>query len=150
MRSALGKARGLALRLALVLEHLWWCGGEDGMAPPPSVISERAFLAATHLVADYMMPMAERVYGDAAAPKAERDAATLARWIARQRPVEAHVRRLLREVRLPGLVDAAAVHAAARVLVEAGWLLPPLHGSGFQQRGRAAYPVNPRLWERLQ
>src|SRR4051794_26323641 len=36
MRSALGKGRGLALRLALVLEHLWWCGGEDGMAPPPS------------------------------------------------------------------------------------------------------------------
>lgn len=56
MRSALGKARGLALRLALVLEHLWWCGGEDGMAPPPSVISERAFLAATQLVADYLMP----------------------------------------------------------------------------------------------
>ena len=26
MRSAFGKARGLALRLSLVLEFLWWCG----------------------------------------------------------------------------------------------------------------------------
>ena len=95
------------------------------------------------------MPAAERVYGDATAPKADRDAATLARWIARVRPDEVHVRRLLREMRLPGLRDAAAVHAAARVLVKAGWLQPPPRGSGFQQRGRAAYPINPQLWERL-
>jgi hypothetical protein len=33
MRSAYGKARGLALRLSLVLEYLWWCGRE-GMEPP--------------------------------------------------------------------------------------------------------------------
>ncbi len=32
MRSALGKARGLALRLSLVIELLWWCGRE-GMTP---------------------------------------------------------------------------------------------------------------------
>ena len=119
------------------------------MAPPPAVITEAAFSAATRLVADYLMPAAERVYGDAAAPKADRDAATLARWIVRVRPDEVHVRRLLREVRLPGLGDAAAVHAAARVLLQAGWLQQPPRGSGFQQRGRAAYPINERLWERL-
>ena len=95
------------------------------------------------------MPMAERVYGDAAAPYADRDAATLARWIARERPAEVHVRRLLREVRLPGLTDAAAIHAAAKGLVEAGWLRPPEPGRAFQGRGRSAYPVNPKLWERL-
>jgi hypothetical protein len=149
MRSAYGKARGLALRLALVLEHLWWCGGEDGMAPPPAEISGQAFLATAHLVADYLMPMAERVYGDAAASKADRDAATLARWIAKQRPAEVHVRRLQREVRLPGLSDAASIHAAAAVLVQAGWLFLPEAGAGFQQRGRAAYPVNAALWGRL-
>jgi hypothetical protein len=32
---AFGKARGQALRLALVLEMLWWCG-EDGVSPPPT------------------------------------------------------------------------------------------------------------------
>src|SRR5260221_11036666 len=34
LRSAIGKARGQALRLALVLELLWW-GGEDAITPPP-------------------------------------------------------------------------------------------------------------------
>jgi hypothetical protein len=119
------------------------------MAPPPREIPEAAFLSAARLVADYLMPMAERVYGDAAAPKADRDAATLARWIARERPTEVHVRRLLREVRLPGLTDAAAIHAAAKALVEAGWLRPPQPGRTFQGRGRSACPVNPKLWERL-
>ena len=45
LRSALGKARGQALRLALVFEMLWWCC-EDGMAAPPAQISARAFAAA--------------------------------------------------------------------------------------------------------
>src|SRR2546430_17722086 len=42
LRSSLGKARGQALRLALVLELLWW-GAVDGAAPPPVVISAGAF-----------------------------------------------------------------------------------------------------------
>jgi Protein of unknown function (DUF3987) len=41
LRAAFGKARGQALRLALVLEMLWWCG-EDGASPPPIGISPRA------------------------------------------------------------------------------------------------------------
>jgi hypothetical protein len=40
------------------------------------------------LISDYFMPMAERVYGDAAATERERGAATLARWIFRERPTE--------------------------------------------------------------
>ncbi|MGH7084525.1 MAG: DUF3987 domain-containing protein [Acetobacteraceae bacterium] len=143
MRSALGKARGLALRLSLVLAHLWWAT-EGGMDAPPAVITERAFAAAA-LVADYLMPMAERTYGDAACPARDRRAATLARWVARERPAEVHVRRMVREVRLPGLTETDAVHEAAGVLVESGWLLPMPKG-GFQQRARAAYPINPRLY----
>ncbi len=145
MRSALGKARGTALRLALVLEYLWW-SARSGFEAPPGVISERAFLAAAHLVADYFMPMAERVYGDAAARPADRNAATLARWIMRTRPKEVHVRHLQREVRLPGLGDAETIHAACRVLVEAGWLIPP-ETQGAAGRPRAAYRVNPNVCE---
>src|SRR5262249_49010742 len=91
LRSAIGKTRGQGLRLALGLELLWWCG-EEGMAAPPTVISERAFAAAAHLVSDYFMPMAERVCGDAAATRDDRNAATLARWVTRERPDEVHVR----------------------------------------------------------
>ena len=144
MRSALGKARGLVLRLSLVFELLWWCGS-DGMAPPPGVISERATLAALQMVDDYLIPMARRVYGDAAATVTDRDAATLARWIAKERPTEVHVRKLQREVRLPGLKDATAIHAAAKALLEAGWLSAPASTKGSQVRPRAAYPINPRL-----
>lgn len=141
MRSAYGKARGTALRLALVLEYLWWCG-RAGMEPPPAIISERAFLAAATLVADYLMPMAERVYGDAACPTVDRNAATLARWIVRTRPAEVHIREIQREARLPGLRDAEAIRAAANALVDAGWLREPEPG-GFQKRARQAYTVNP-------
>jgi hypothetical protein len=146
LRSAFGKARGTALRLSLVLELMWWCG-EDGMAPPPNAVSARSFAAAALLVGDYLMPMAERVYGDAAATREDRNAATLARWIMRERPIEVHVRHIQREVRLPGLRRADDIHAAAAVLVEADWLSDPVRGSEFGQRGRSAYPVNPRLWE---
>jgi hypothetical protein len=41
MRSAIGKARGLLLRLSLVLEYLRWCG-EDGYTAPPGTITEDA------------------------------------------------------------------------------------------------------------
>jgi hypothetical protein len=83
MCSALGKARGQALRLSLVLELLWW-SAEDSAAAPPKEISKRAFEAAAILVGEYFMPMAERVYGDAAVGRSHRNAASLARWILRE------------------------------------------------------------------
>src|SRR5260370_11739496 len=59
LRSAIGKARGQALRLALVLELLWWCG-EDGMTPPPVQIGAPAVGAAATLTARCFLPVAER------------------------------------------------------------------------------------------
>jgi hypothetical protein len=144
MRSALGKARGLTLRLSMVLEMLWWSASE-GMAPPPSVITEQALLAAAMLVAEYFMPMAERVYGDAAASETERRAATLAKWIVKEKATEVHVRHLQREARLPGLKSADEIHEAARALIEADWLRDPPPSTG--KRPRMAYPVNPKVLE---
>jgi hypothetical protein len=146
LRSAYGKARGLALRLSLVLGMLRWCG-TPGMSMPPAEIGEDVFADACDVVADYFIPMAERVYGDAAASQADRNAATLARWIRRERANEVHVRHLQREVRLPGLNNADAIHGAAAVLVEAGWLAAPSPGGGTSGRPRAAYTVNPRVLE---
>lgn len=143
LRSAYGKARGLALRLALALTMLRWCG-QDGYAPPPATISEDVLGAACDLVADYFMPMAERVYGDAAATTAERNAATLARWIRKAKPDHVHIRSLLRDVRLPGLTNADAIRDAAEVLIEAEWLRPPPR-STQQGRAKVAFPVNPAL-----
>jgi hypothetical protein len=146
LRSAFGKARGTALRLSLNLEWLWWCGQND-FALPPDYISLRAFAAAAGLVADYFMPMAERVFGDAGASETERNAATLARWIVKERPPEVHVRHLQREVRLPGLRTAERIKAACDTLVEADWLHLPVPIKGFGKgRPPMIYSVNPKLY----
>lgn len=144
MRSALGKARGLALRLSLVLEMLWW-SSQQGMTPSPTQISARAFAAAALLLDAYFLPMAERVYGDAAASPRDRNAATLARWLLRERPYEVNVRSLRRETPLPGLSQSEAIYEAAHALIEADWLAKPPPGVGH--RGRSAYPINPRVFE---
>ena len=144
LRSTLGKARGLALRLSLVIELLWWCG-RQGMAPAPTQISAAAFAAAAMLLHDYFVPMADRVYGDAAVSLRDRNAATLARWIVKEHPPVVGVRSLRREVRLPGLNTSEAIHEAALALVDAEWLAKPPPGVGH--RGRSAYPINPRVWE---
>jgi hypothetical protein len=78
----------------------------------------------------------------------ERNAATLSRWILRDRPDEVYVRYLLRKVRLPGLTTADAIHGAAGALVEADWLRAPAP-SDMAGRPRSAYPVNPRLQQAL-
>jgi hypothetical protein len=147
MRSAVGKARGLTLRLSLVLEHLYWCA-EDGFSASPDVIKEDTLLAAAKFVSEYAMPMAERTYGDAACTKLDRNTATLARWIKKERPDAVHVREMQRNVRLPQLTTADTIHDACNALIEAGWLGQPAPG-GFQQKPRAVYPVSPRLLEIL-
>jgi Protein of unknown function (DUF3987) len=144
-RSAIGKARGLVLRLSLVLQYLHWCA-EDGYAAPPSVISDAALSAAAAFVIDYVIPSAERTYGDAACSEEDRNIVMLARWIAKERPSEIHVREMQRTIRLPGLRDAKTIHAACKALVEAGWLKMPAGEIGHQQRRALAYPVSPRLF----
>jgi hypothetical protein len=78
------------------------------------------------------------------ATKAELNAATLAQWITKERPHEVHVRRLQREVRLPGLRSAGQIKAAAKILVDADWLHAPVVGFGAQRKD--TYPVNPQTW----
>jgi hypothetical protein len=101
--------------------------------------------AAAQWICDYSIPMNDRTCGEAACRKADRDTATLARWIAQERPREVHVRTLQREVRLPGLKDAADIHAAGANLIEAGWLMSTVGKTGFQHRPRAVDAINPRL-----
>ena len=91
--SAYGKARGHVLRLSLVLEYLWWCGRNDGTWEPTQV-SVEAMQAAITLVRDYFLPMAERVYGDAAATPAECDAKALAGFIVARRLDRLNLREL--------------------------------------------------------
>jgi hypothetical protein len=148
MRSAIGKARGLVLRLSLVLKYLWWCG-QEGYEAPPNTITEDALRAAARFVSEYVLPMAERTYSDAASTETDSNTMRLAHWIKKERPDFIHVREMQRKVRLQGLRDAKAIHAACAALIEAGWLGKPTPTIGYQQRGTKAYPVSPRLWDAL-
>lgn len=141
MKSAVGKARGQALRLALVLEYLWW-SAEDGMEPVE--VDRPAVEAATHLMRRYFLPMAARVLGDAAIPVEEKDARALAQWIAVKRPEVVNVRAVREDAHIPGLRETDRIKGACRYLVEAGWLAPAAPtGSGGRPRGD--FEVSPLL-----
>ena len=145
LQSAYGKARGHVLRLSLVLEYLWWCGRHDGSWEPTEV-SVAAIRAALALVRNYFLAMAERVYGDAAAAPAERDAKALAGFIVARRLDRLNLRELRKATpgwhgpKEPRRLDAAAEH-----LVDAGWLTrEPGKSIG---RPAKTYRVNQRVFE---
>jgi hypothetical protein len=143
--SAYGKMPGLAVRLALVLEHLWWAAEPDG-TPEPTLVSRKALGTALDLIESYIKPMLLRVAGEAALPERDRDAAVLARAILQKRPEVINARELRREWRLSGLREPARVDAAIAALVEARWLAPvpvPGHDPG---RRRKDFRVDPRVF----
>ena len=136
---SVGKARGHVLRLATVIEYLWWCPlpalGE------PEKISAKAVLAAAGLMESYFLPMAERVFGDAAIPLAERNAIFVIKHLRKIRRSLFNARDLRREiggpVRNPLDMDAACV-----ALEETGLIRPIGKGHG---RPRKDYEVNPAV-----
>jgi hypothetical protein len=144
VRSAWAKAPGHLLRLALVLEFLWWCGSAQGS--PPNAVSLEAIASAAALVEDYYKPMAARVYGDAALPERDRLAAVAARWIIKTRPTLINARDFRRKANLPGLRETEKVKMALEVLVDANWLRhAPTRGGDSPGRARDDYTVNPKL-----
>jgi hypothetical protein len=144
--SALAKARGHALRLATVLEHLWWCGTPH--AHEPSVISGEAVTAAAALLDSNFVPMAGRVFGDAAIPAAERAAMTVARHLRKAELREFNARTVRREI--GGLVrEASAMDGACKVLVEAGLIRPRFSRTGPSKCRQAhSFEMNPALFRR--
>ncbi len=145
LRSTFGKAPGTVLRLAGLLTLLDAAGGEV-----PAEVAPRALARAVALWEDFAGPMAERVLGDAALPRHDRDAATLARWLVKTRPASLNARELRRGVRLPGLTTAERVHAALAALEDAGWLeATPERAGDTPGRPRADFRVRPEVWAAL-
>lgn len=145
LKSFIGKLSGLTLRLALASEFARWsyAGG-----PEPRTIDLDTLEAAADFVSAYVIPMAERVYGDAALPIVERNTATLAKHIKRYKLAFINTRELQRHTRLPGLRDATDITAAVDALVEAGWLREGgTRKGGSAGRPKADYAVNPAICE---
>lgn len=139
--SSIGKARGQALRLACILEHLWWCA--KPASPEPIEVSEAATISAIALVADYFLPMAKRVYGDATLGDRERATIFLARQIKRRQLTIFNARDLRREIGGP-VRGANLMQTAGDDLVEEGVIRPAFSRSG-ETHGRPSrnYEVNP-------
>jgi hypothetical protein len=144
LKSFIGKLSGLTLRLALASEFSSWAYGGGA---EPKTISAATLEAVADFVTGYAVPMAERVYGDAALPPVERNAATLARHIRKSKLRTVNTRELMRHDRLPGMREAAEIDPAIEALVEAGWLRPDPHRKG-SSTGRASrdYVTNPAIW----
>jgi hypothetical protein len=146
--SWIGKLPGMAVRLATVLEHLYWVGDREGGVPPQE-ITERAAVAAIAFLDAYALPMARRAFGDAGQPQADRDAVAIARWIMAQQPMPETINLPdLRRHHAPIGRDAERYDAAFSELADVNWVRPtqPI-GGGLPGRRRKDWVVNPRLGE---
>lgn len=138
-----GKARGLALRLALVLEYLAWA---DTAGKEPETVSVASLVKALKLVEDFLKPHARRVFGDAALAPVEKDAAALARFIVKQKLERINARDVQRNSALPTLKKREDVEQATEALMEANWLREaPSRQGDTPGKQRKDFLVNPAV-----
>ncbi|MFG1265643.1 DUF3987 domain-containing protein [Xanthobacter aminoxidans] len=147
MRGALGKVRGTVVRIATILSHLWWAASSRDPFDEPRQICEAAVATAAEMMLGYFVPHAARVFGDAAIPVAETNAATLARHLREKGLPSFNARAVGREMGAP-LRAAADMDAACEELVEAGLI----RSIGTMKAGRGRKPkdfeVNPAMLRR--
>jgi len=140
-KSFCGKLRGMVLRIALVSEHIKWAwqGG-----PEPYEVSAETVGAVCDFVDLYAKPMALRVFGDAALPPAERNAATLARYIMRHKLETFNARALRRTAGYTGPKQPKAQEEALDLLTECNWIIAaPQRAGGSAGRHSMDFIVNP-------
>jgi hypothetical protein len=146
LRAWVGKMKGFAVRLALVLAFIdWACDGKGG---PPNEITNDHLLRSTAFLRDYALPMANRCFGEASLPEAERDARTLARWIKRQPsvPVTLNARTLSKMRGRPLSSSVERIKAALGILAEHHWVRSaPGRSGGSGGAPRGDWAVNPDL-----
>lgn len=132
MASWWGKMPGVCLRIALCLEYLWLA---TTTRAENFTVTLPAIEAATVMIEQYLKPMAARTYGDAGLPQAERNAATLAKWIVKNKLERINTREIQRTGKLPGMRKAAEIREAIEVLEEAGWLRADSLRAGGERGG---------------
>lgn len=141
-----GKLKGTVLRLALVSELLTWA--DSGARDEPAEISAETIVSAIEFAETYAKPTALRVFGDAALPPVERNAAALGRFILKKPITMLNARETRRACGIPALKDAVTLGDAIDFLVDADWLRPaPTRANDTPGRQRADYLVNPQIYE---
>ena len=121
-----------------------WAANADG--PEPRSISPRIVAAAIEFVEEYAKPSALKVFGDAALPLVERNAATLARYLLKHKVSRFNARDLRRKAGLPGLKEANSFNEAVTLLADADWLRDAGKRDGETPGRRTSdYVVNPAI-----
>lgn len=150
----LGKQGGVALRLALVIEHLWWASdAKPGDVTGPAKISSAAMTAAMKFIDTYASPMASLALKKACQPTEDEDALHLLRILANKGEAQFNARLLGRGSHGPAgrLSQPSAMGAALEVLVAAKLI----RHVGERVDGKAGkrpslYDVNPILFQSRQ
>ncbi|WP_267361708.1 MULTISPECIES: hypothetical protein, partial [unclassified Methylobacterium] len=108
-------------------------------------ISPDAVTAAADLLNAYFLPMAERMFGDAVIPVAERRGMLLAQHFRQNRVTEFNAREVRQQI--GGMLrEAADMDAACKQLVEAGLIRPRFTRAGeVKGRKSQSYEVNPEV-----
>lgn len=145
----LGKQGGVSLRIALILEYLWWAAVSPLNEPPPETITLTAYQAAIDFIDGYSMPMAARTMNLAMRPPEDRAAAKLARLLRKHRVPQFNAREVRRNAIGPvGDLAKPSNMAAACEVLEAAHLIRHIGGRDGPNRGRTAstFEVNPALF----
>ncbi|MEO1102827.1 MAG: DUF3987 domain-containing protein [Pseudomonadota bacterium] len=139
LAGTLGKARGHALRLACVIEHLAWSatGGRE-----PETISAHSVTASAALIDGYFIPMARKALGDAAIPTNDRAAMALVRHLKRERLGKFNARQTRRALG-GSLRESKVMDAACEQLCEACIIRPAPSSTATAGRHPKDFVVNP-------
>lgn len=147
----LGKQGGVALRLALVIEHLWWAADpKPGEWTGPAKISNAALTTAMKFIDSYSSPMAALTLKNAARPVEDQDALRLVRMLAATGKEQFNARLLSRGSHGPaGRLSQPSAMAAACEVLAAAKLIRHVGERADGKAGRrpSVYEVNPILFD---
>lgn len=140
----LGKGQGYVLRIALLLEFLWWASLESA---EPAEVSAEAVEAAINLYDSYLLPMCERVYNMYYSPEENIEARALARWIIENKPENFILRDIYNNGNVKYLRIRETAEKGAKRLMELNWLQSETsRNSNTKGKRRTTYYVNPEVY----
>lgn len=144
LKHFLGKGQGYVLRLALLLELLWWASSEYS---EPTEVSLEAVQAAIELYDTYLTPMCERVYNMYYSPSQNIEARALAKWIIANKPTSFILRDVYNNGNVANLRRKEQAEKAANRLIDLNWLSCRSSREGNTAgRKRKTYYVNQEVY----
>lgn len=144
LKHFLGKGQGYVLRLALLLELLWWASSEYD---EPTEVRLEAIKSAIELYDNYLTPMCERVYNMYYSPSQNIEARALAKWIIANKPSSFILRDVYNNGNVANLRRKEQAETAANKLIALNWLhCESLREGNTAGRKRKTYYVNPEVY----